>query len=83
MTREYIFEEVVNIFREVFDDEELVIKETTNADDIEDWDSLENINLIVLMEKRFSVKFNISEIGDLENVGGMVDLIVKKVAENE
>lgn len=83
MSREDIFEKVVCIFREVFDDEELEIDETTNGNDIEDWDSLENINLIVLMEKTFKVKFNIGEISELENVGDMVDLIAHKVAENE
>lgn len=83
MSREEIFEEVVEIFREVFDDEDLEINDNTNSDDIEEWDSLENINLMVLMEKTFHIKFQISEIGDLENVGDMVDLIMKKVSENE
>ena len=83
MSREEIFGEVVEIFREVFDDEDLEINDNTNSDDIEDWDSLENINLMVLMENTFHIKFQISEIGDLENVGDMVDLIMKKVNENE
>ena len=83
MSRDDIFVEVVKIFREVFDDENLEINEATNSDDIEDWDSLENINLIVLMEKTFHVKFQIAEIGDLENVGDMIDLIIKKVAQKE
>ena len=83
MSREEIFEEVVEIFREVFDDEDLEINDNTNSDDIEEWDSLENINLMVLMEKTFHIKFQISEIGDLENVGDMLDLIMKKVSENE
>ncbi len=83
MSRETIFEEVVDIFREVFDDEELEINEETCSDDIEEWDSLENINLIVLMEKTFHIKFQIAEISELENVGDMVNLIKKKVEENE
>ncbi len=79
MTREKIFEEVTAIFRDVFDDDELVICDETNSDDIEDWDSLEHINLVVAMEKRFNMKFNIKEVGRLANVGEMVDLIERKM----
>ena len=76
MSREAIFEKVTEIFRDVFDDEELVIGESTNSDDIEDWDSLEHIQLIVAMEKEFNVKFEIKVVNELENVGQMVDLII-------
>lgn len=76
MSREDVFEKVTEIFREVFDDEELVISDTTNSDDIEDWDSLEHIQLIVSMEKEFNVKFDIKAVNELENVGQMVDLII-------
>jgi acyl carrier protein len=71
---------IVNeIFIDVFDDNSLNIKEDTNADDIEDWDSLANINLVVAMEKEFNIKFVITEIEALENVGDMIDLIkIKK-----
>ena len=78
MTREYIAEKVQEIFRDVFDDDELVITDETNADDIEDWDSLEHITLIVMMEKEFSMKFDIKEVNKLENVGGMIDMIFSK-----
>ncbi len=77
MTREEIFEAVTEIFRDVFDDEELTIGETTNSEDIEDWDSLEHIELVINMEKRFSLKFNIKEVNKLQNVGEMVDLIMR------
>ena len=79
MSREGIFEEVTKIFRDVFDDDDLVIKDETNSDDIEDWDSLEHINLVVAMEKRFNLKFNLKEVGKLANVGEMVDLIERKL----
>ncbi|MCR5789845.1 MAG: acyl carrier protein [Lachnospiraceae bacterium] len=75
MEREEIMEKVTEIFRDVFDDEELVITDSTNSDDIEDWDSLEHISLIVSMEKEFSLKFDIKQVNQLENVGQMVDLI--------
>lgn len=80
MNREEIFEEVQTIFRNVFDDEELIISDGTNSEDIEDWDSLEHINLVVAMEKKFNLKFDIKEVGTLKNVGEMVDLIERRLA---
>lgn len=80
MSREEVFEKVTEIFRDVFDDDDLVIGETTNSDDIEDWDSLEHIQLIVGMEKEFGVKFDIKTVNTLENVGQMVDLILSMKA---
>ncbi len=79
MTREEVFEEINLIFRDVFDDDSLVIVDSTNSEDIEDWDSLEHINLVVAMEKRFNMKFNIREVGKLQNVGEMVDLIMSRM----
>ena len=81
MSREEIMEKVTKIFREVFDDEELVITDATNSDDIEDWDSLEHISLIVSMEKEFNLKFDIKQVNKLENVGEMIDLIKRKLDE--
>ncbi len=79
MTRQEIADAVQEIFRDVFDDETLVITDTTNSEDIEDWDSLEHISLIVAMEKEFSMKFDIKEVNKLENVGEMIDLIKRKL----
>lgn len=76
MSREEVFAKVQDIFRDVFDDEDLAITDSTNSDDIEDWDSLEHIALIVSMEKEFNLKFDIKKINKLENVGQMVDMIV-------
>ncbi len=81
MTREEIMEKVNEIFRDVFDDDSLIITDSTNSDDIEDWDSLEHISLIISMEKEFGLKFDIKEVNKLENVGGMVDMIRDKLAE--
>ena len=81
MSREEIFQKVQEIFRDVFDDEELTISDLTNSDEIEDWDSLEHISLIVSMEKEFSMKFDIKEVNKLENVGQMVDMIKMKMDE--
>jgi len=74
-----ILERVQGIFRDIFDDESLDIKRDTYADDIEDWDSLANINLVVAMEKEFNIKYIIGEIQVLRDVGDMIDLIYKKL----
>lgn len=79
MSREEIFDKVQETFRDVFDDEELVISDATNSDEIEDWDSLEHISLIVSMEKEFSMKFDLKEVNALKDVGEMVDLIKRKM----
>lgn len=79
VSREEVFERVTDIFRDVFDDDELVISDSTNSEDIEDWDSLEHIQLIVGMEKEFKVKFDIKTVNSLENVGQMVNLILSMI----
>ena len=78
MTREEIFEELNEVFSDVFD-EEITVTETTTADDIEDWDSLEHINLIVAVENEFGLKFNIGEVNKMRNVGEMVDIIISRL----
>ena len=79
MTRESIFEQLTEIFRDIFDDEEIVLSDETTADDIEDWDSLEQINLLVAIEKHFNIKFKLDEVSHLANVGDMADLVMKLV----
>ena len=79
MTREAIFEELTEIFKDIFDDEEIELTDETTADDIEDWDSLEQINLLVAIEKKFSVKFQLSDVNGLANVGDMVSLVQRLV----
>ena len=79
MTREEVFEKITEIFREEFDDDTLVIVDETNAEDIEDWDSLAHVELVMTMEKEFNMKFNIKEVGKLKNVGEMADLILSRL----
>ena len=78
MERTEVFERLTKIFRDVFDDENLVITDATNADDIEDWDSLEQITLVVTIEKEFEIKFNVHEVSGFKNVGDMADAILLK-----
>ena len=79
MTREEIKGQLTEIFRDIFDDEDIVLTDATTADDIEDWDSLEQINLLVAIEKQFNIKFQLADVSNLENVGAMIDLVAKLV----
>jgi len=74
-----IKERLQEIFRDIFDDEELEIREEMSAKDIEDWDSLAQINLIIAIEKEFGVKFNLEEVSKLKNIGEMLELINLKL----
>lgn len=80
MTREEAYERLNEVFREVFDDDEITVTDATTSDDIEDWDSLEHINLVVAVEKEFGIKFNMGETNAMKNVGEMVDRILGKVS---
>ena len=79
MTRETLLQELNKIFIDVFDDDTIRLTEQTTADDIDDWDSLEQINLIIAIEKKYHVKFNMQEISELSNVGEMIDYIERKL----
>ncbi|MBR1508695.1 MAG: acyl carrier protein [Eubacterium sp.] len=79
MTREEVYERLNEVFRDVFDDEDITVNDATTADDIEDWDSLEHINLVVAVEKEFGIKFNMGEVNSFKNVGEMVDIILARV----
>jgi acyl carrier protein len=78
MDKNQILEEVQEIFREVLDNEEIVLANETTADDIEEWDSLTHIQLIVAIEKHFKIKFTSKEILSWQNVGEMIDCIATK-----
>lgn len=79
---EEIRDQVQDVFRDVFEDPTLVINERTTAEDVEGWDSLAHINLIIAIEKRLGVKFATAEISRLKedgtNVGTLLDLVARK-----
>ena len=79
MNRTEIMAKLNEIFCDVFDDEDIVLSDDTTADDIEDWDSLEQINLLVAIEKQFKIKFQLADVSNLENVGAMADLVAKLI----
>ena len=68
MSREEIYEQLNEVFQDVFDDEDIIVNDETTAEDIEDWDSLEHINLIVAVEKKFGIKFNMGEVNKFNNL---------------
>ena len=78
MTREQVFEALNEVFQEVFDDESITVNDTTTARDIEGWDSLEHIDLMVEVENRFGFKFTMGEVNGMRNVGEMADIILER-----
>ncbi len=79
MTREEVFEKLNEVFRDVFEDDDITVNDATTAADIEDWDSLEHINLVNAIEQEFGMKFNMGQIVTMKNVGEMVDIILSKL----
>ena len=76
MTREEIYGKLNEVFQDVFDDEDITVNDSTVAADVDGWDSLEHINLIVAVERCFGIKFTMGETTGLKNVGEMGDRII-------
>lgn len=74
-----IMNELQDIFRDIFDDDELVISNETTSDDIEDWDSLTHMQLIVQIEKKYNITFTTAEIKKAANVGEFISIIEEKL----
>jgi acyl carrier protein len=73
-------EKLTTIFREVFDDEAIVLNDQLTANDIGSWDSLSHMLMITRVEDAFSIKFSLREINKLKNVGALIRLIESKSA---
>lgn len=73
-----IIDELTPVFREVFDDDSIVLTNQTTADDIDAWDSLSHMNLIMAVELKFKVKFALGELQALKNVGELAVLVERK-----
>jgi acyl carrier protein len=80
MSREEILSKVNDVFHDVFDDDSIVVVESTTADDVEDWDSLMHITLISEIESAFGMKFQMKDVVGMQNVGEMLDIIEKAVS---
>ena len=77
-----LLEEVTAVVRNVFGDDEIKLTPTSTADEVDGWDSLMHLNVIIALEKRFSIRFSTAEISDLKeegkNIGSLLDLIAAK-----
>ncbi len=73
-----ILKKIEPIFHKVFENKKIKLKFTSSSKNIPRWDSLAQINLVIGIEKLLKIKFNVSELSSLKNVGEMIDLIMKK-----
>jgi acyl carrier protein len=81
MEKAIIWETCSRIFRETFGDDGLSIGPETTASDIEGWDSLTHIQLLVTLERAFGMRFNTGEVAGLANVGEMVSVICQRTTK--
>jgi acyl carrier protein len=81
-----IISEVTEVTRDVFGDDEIVLTETTTAGDVDGWDSLMHLNLVIGLEKHFNVRFSTAEIARMkeagQNIGTLVQLIASKTGRS-
>lgn len=80
MNTDAIYTQLTGLFHDVFDDETIQVTPTLTADDVDEWDSLSHIRLVLAIEKKFALKFSAAEVGRLKNVGEFVALIQAKSA---
>ena len=78
MSIDAIYARLSEIFHDVFDDENLVLRPQLTADDVDEWDSLTHVRLVLAVEKKFGLKFSAAELGRLKNVGEFASLIEAK-----
>lgn len=78
-TKAEILQQVNDIFKEVLENNKLIIVESTTGDDVDEWDSLTHLQLVVAIEKHFNIRFTSSEIINFNDVGEMCDGIIKKL----
>ena len=81
MKRNEIREKITTIFHDVFNDDSIVINDSTTSDDIEDWDSLSHFILISEIENAFNYKFSMKEVLEMKNTGEMIDILMKYQGE--
>ena len=79
MNRTEILEKLNEVFHDVFDNNDIVVTEQTNANDIEEWDSLIHITLISAVENEFDVSFDMKTVVSMKNVGDMIDAIEEQI----
>jgi len=80
MDNNEIMRKVTTIFQEVFDDDEMSISPEMTASDVDSWDSLTHIRLIISHELAFNIRFDTTEISELENVNDFIVLLKQKIS---
>lgn len=80
MNKQEILARMQNIFRDVLDNEEIVLTESSTADDIEEWTSLTHVQLITTIEQEFNIHFKMQEMMSWQNVGEIAESIIAKLA---
>ena len=78
----HVYGELTEIFREVFDDEAIVLTPETTAADVRDWDSANHVTLVVSIETRLKIRFKTFELESLHNVGHLAALVEQKLQSN-
>ena len=76
--RTEVMRRLTEVFQETFDDPGLQLRDTMTAADVDDWDSLQHIVLVLAVEREFRIRLNPAEVGKLENVGRMIELLQAK-----
>ena len=79
LSRDDIRHRITEILADIVDDETLELDDDTTADDVEEWDSLNHVKLIVAIEQAFHVRFDVDEITMPQNVGELVDMVARKL----
>ncbi len=79
MSETEIYARLNDVFRDVFDDYEIVISPETTAADVDGWDSLNHIRLILSVSREFGIQFSASEVANFKNVGDLVTAITRRM----
>ncbi len=82
MDRQSVLDRLTRVFRDVFDDDSVIINESTTSKDIEEWDSFVHINLIVAIENDFSISIPMDKTLEMKNVGEMISIIMELMKED-
>ena len=75
LIRQNLHRRLQQVFQDVFDNQSIVLNEATTAQDIKNWDSLMHVTLVLAVEREFCIRLDAAEIGQLQNVGKMLDLL--------
>jgi acyl carrier protein len=79
MNRVNLLKEVTKIFKDILDNENVILEENTQATDIDEWDSLTHIQLVVAVEKHFKIRFSSKEIQKWKNIGELLNCVEEKI----